>query len=200
MKFARKSAVVVVTQICGHGQKEAIVSGRLSAGMEVISWAFSNANGRVDSTYRYFGRRPNSCWWFLDDIANTPLEINAIAMIKLVDSRYHTRRRRHQAAAYLSFVFNLSSHAGDHLIFNYTSTPPHCTIINKLQFTHPLYSRRTSGDTLYELLGLPKTATADEIKKTYRKLALKYHPDKNPDNPEAADKVSTGDHKTPIDP
>lgn len=48
---------------------------------------------------------------------------------------------------------------------------------------------RTSGDTLYELLGLPKTATADEIKKTYRRLALKYHPDKNPDNPDAADKV-----------
>jgi molecular chaperone DnaJ len=37
----------------------------------------------------------------------------------------------------------------------------------------------------FEILGLSSTATPEEIKSSYRKLAFQYHPDKNPDNPEA---------------
>jgi curved DNA-binding protein len=40
----------------------------------------------------------------------------------------------------------------------------------------------------YEILGLTKTAKEDKIKKTFRKLALKYHPDRNPGNKAAEER------------
>lgn len=52
---------------------------------------------------------------------------------------------------------------------------------------------KTNPD-LYKQLEIERDATADEIKKAYRKLARKYHPDKNPNDPTATEKFQTISH------
>jgi molecular chaperone DnaJ len=54
----------------------------------------------------------------------------------------------------------------------------------------------------YEILGIPRSANSDEIKRAYRQMALKYHPDKNPGNKEAEEsfKAAAEAYSVLIDP
>ncbi len=51
-----------------------------------------------------------------------------------------------------------------------------------------------SDKDLYKIIGVEKSADDAEIKKSYRKLAMKYHPDQNQDNPKAEDKFKELNH------
>ena len=56
---------------------------------------------------------------------------------------------------------------------------------------HPRRRRQqslSSDDDYYAILGLPRSATEVEVKKAYRKLAIRHHPDKNPDSREEAER------------
>ncbi|MDE3038460.1 MAG: DnaJ domain-containing protein, partial [Pseudomonadota bacterium] len=47
---------------------------------------------------------------------------------------------------------------------------------------------------LYEILGVQKSASADDLKKAYRKLAMQHHPDRNPGDKKAEEKFKELSH------
>jgi len=58
-----------------------------------------------------------------------------------------------------------------------------------LALLHTFIRYTAAGEDYYQLLGIARTATNDQIRKAFRKLAIKYHPDKNKNDPEHAKQI-----------
>ena len=72
---------------------------------------------------------------------------------------------------------------------NFTSIRPCSVFVNPRYITVNRWKEMSSPDTAYyDVLSLSKTASSEEIKKAYRKEALRWHPDKNPDDKDNATK------------
>ncbi|XP_071717804.1 chaperone protein dnaJ 20, chloroplastic-like [Rutidosis leptorrhynchoides] len=114
--------------------------------------------------------------------------ITSNSISSTIQTKFNLSSNLYKSSLIPSFQTSLNFNNKHHINLSISIKTAHNLLPKATIATNELYTPLIIQETLYDLLGIPKNGTLLEIKRAYKQMALKYHPDVSP--PERADEYS----------